>query len=59
MILVGNLCGKEVLVSIDTSIFLKMRAVCEILEEAIKLNTVVSSRIDIKINLVFHAQSDL
>ena len=39
--------------------FLKMRAVCEILEEAVKLNTVVSSRIDIKINLVFHAQSDL
>ena len=47
MILVGNLCGKEVLVSIDTSIFLKMRAVCEILEEAVKLNTGVSSRINI------------
>ena len=27
--------------------FLKMRAVCEILEEAVKLNTGVSSRINI------------
>ncbi len=57
--MIGNLYGKEVLVCIDSSTFLKMRAVCEILEDAVKLNTVVSSRIDIKINLVSRAQSDL
>ena len=55
MILIGNLCCQKVLISIGISTFFKMRAVCEILEEAVKLNTVVSSRIDIKINQVFHA----